>query len=86
MAGIEWSRMLEPPIGAILAGGLVGVVNFVVIGYFWVRSREIRLKERMVQRGFSLAEIERVLLVTTLNQKRRPSTYMPQSQPTTDTG
>lgn len=64
LAEIDWYRFLEPPLGAILLGGLVGVSHLVIGGHFWLRSRETRLKRVMVERGFSAAEIERVMRVS----------------------
>lgn len=64
MSGFDWNQLLEPPLGAILTGGLVTIVLLAVCGYFWLRSRETRLKERMVERGFSAEEIERVIRAT----------------------
>ena len=73
LAVIEWNRLLDPPLGAIIFGAISGVLNFSVIGYFWLRSREIRLKQRMVDRGFSAEEIERVMHATTTRQDRSAS-------------
>lgn len=61
LAAIDWSRLWFPPVPAIVFGTLAGVTNLAVIGYFWLRSRETRLKERMVEKGYSADEIERVV-------------------------
>lgn len=69
LATIEWTRFFDPPIPAIVLGSLGGVANFAVMGYFWLRSLEVRLKEKMVDRGFSAAEIERVVRVRPLSSQ-----------------
>ena len=69
LTAIEWNRLLDPPLGAIIFGAISGVANFAVIGYFWLRSREIRVKQRMVDRGFSAEEIERVMHATTSHNR-----------------
>ena len=61
MTPFDWTRFLDPPLGAIILGGLAGVANFAVIGYFWTCCRQVRLKERLVERGFSAAEIVRII-------------------------
>ena len=80
LAAIEWNRLLDPPIGAIIFGGIAGVFNFAIIGYFWYRSREIRLKERMVDRGFSAEEIERVVYAAPTGPEQRTSPVAPRIQ------
>jgi hypothetical protein len=80
LAAIEWNRLLDPPIGAIIFGGIAGVFNFAIIGYFWYRSREIRLKERMVDRGFSAEEIERVVHAVPARQEHCTSPVAPRVQ------
>ena len=86
VAVIEWNRLLQPPIGAILFGGLAGVANFAVLGYFWLRSREIRLKQRMVDKDFTASEIERVMRATTLEPSYRRRDYTVEPQATADSG
>ena len=69
LATIDWSRFFDPPIPAIVLGSLGGVANLAVAGFFWLRSLEVRLKEKMVDRGFSPAEIERVVGVRPLSSQ-----------------
>ena len=54
-------RFFNPPIPAIVFGSIGGVANAFVIGHFWLQGRVVRLKERMVEQGFSATEVERVM-------------------------
>ena len=57
LALIEWNRLLNPPVPAILFGTLAGVAIVAVVGYFRLRAGDTRLKERMVEKGYSASEI-----------------------------
>lgn len=69
----QWGRLLEPPLGAIIFGGIASAGVFAVIGYFWLRSLELRLKQSMVNRGFSAVEIERVISTSADSKASNPS-------------
>lgn len=69
----QWGRLLEPPLGAIIFGGIASAGVFAVIGYFWLRSLELRLKQTMVERGFSAGEIERVISTSPDSKAAVPS-------------
>jgi hypothetical protein len=83
LAAIDWSRLLDPPLGPIICGAIAGAVNFSVIGYCWIRSREIRLKQRMVERGYSADEIERIARVDMTGRTHHAGQATP---PAPDTG
>lgn len=63
IAEIDWNHLLEPPSGILIVFGLVAVVG--LIAPQWRRMRQhaedVRLKEQMVQRGFTADEIEQVM-------------------------
>ena len=62
IATINWTRILEPPAGILLAAFIVALVS--MIAPQWRRAHRdselTRLKESMIQRGYSADEIERV--------------------------
>ncbi len=62
LATINWTRILEPPAGILLAAFIVALVS--MIAPQWRRAHRdselTRLKESMIQRGYSADEIERV--------------------------
>ncbi len=59
MAEADWSRVLEPELIAGLGFVLIlfGFFSFCV----WTSSRKTRLKDKMVERGFTAAEIKEVM-------------------------
>ena len=61
IANINWTRILEPPAGILLAAFIVALVS--MIAPQWRRAHRdselVRLKESMIQRGYSADEIER---------------------------
>lgn len=63
IAAIDWNRLLEPPNGILIICGAVAAVG--LLAPQWRRMRQhaddARLKEQMVQRGFTADEIERVM-------------------------
>ncbi len=77
LALIEWNRLLNPPVPAILFGTLAGVAIVAVVGYFRLRAGDTRLKERMVEKGYSASEIERVVLAA--SPGRGPTHTPPQA-------
>ena len=77
LALIEWHRLLYPPVPAIVFGALAGVAITAVVGYFLQRVGEIGLKERMVEKGYSASEIERVVLAA--SPGRGPTHTPPQA-------
>lgn len=62
IATINWTRILEPPAGILLAAFIVALVS--MIAPQWRKAHRdselTRLKESMIQRGYSADEIERV--------------------------
>ena len=62
MAEVDWGRILEKgmdgPIQAIL--GILLAIPIVSLIAWW-HMRNIRLKEKMVERGFTASEIEEVM-------------------------
>lgn len=63
IAVFDWSRILKPETLIFIMAGVVAV-SAVVLPQ-WRRVREVeassRLKQKMIDRGFSAEEIERVL-------------------------
>lgn len=63
MAVFDWSRLLRMPTLVFVVGGVIAV--FAIVLPQWRRVREVeaasRLKQKMIDRGFSADEIERVL-------------------------
>ena len=58
--GIDWNVILLkdpviPFVFMLLIGGGIGG------GYLWLKSKTLRLKEKMVDRGFSPQEIEQIM-------------------------
>ena len=62
IAAIDWTRILEPPASILLAAFVVALVSMIAPQWRKAhRDSELnRLKETMVQRGYSADEIERV--------------------------
>ena len=62
LAEIDWNAMFEMPMPLFLCMGLVLMVAIIAPQWSKVgRSRnEARLKEKMIERGYSADEIERV--------------------------
>ena len=63
MAVFHWSQLLEPKTLVFVMAGVVAV-SAIVLPH-WRRVREVeassRLKQKMIDRGYSADEIERVL-------------------------
>ena len=63
LAEIDWNTLLEPPAIVFIVGGIIALVAIIVPQ--WRKAQqaaaEARLKEQMLQRGFSADEIERVI-------------------------
>ena len=63
IAVFDWSRLLKPETLIFIMAGVVAV-SAIVLAH-WSRVREVeaasRLKQKMIDRGFSADEIERVL-------------------------
>lgn len=62
LAEIDWNALFEMPNPVFLCAGIVAVVATIAPQWSKVtRSRnEARLKEKMIERGYSADEIERV--------------------------
>jgi hypothetical protein len=62
IAIIDWNRILEPPASILFAAFIVALVS--MIAPQWRKAHRdselTRLKESMIQRGYSADEIERV--------------------------
>jgi hypothetical protein len=63
LAGIDWNRMLDPPVIVFIVGAIIVVAAIVAPQWRQAAkaSEDARLKEQMIQRGFSVEEIERVI-------------------------
>ena len=63
LAAWDWSQLLRMPTLVFVVGSVIAVIAIVLP--HWRRVREVeaasRLKQKMVDRGFSADEIERVL-------------------------
>ena len=63
LASFDWEELLEMPTLLFLVGGVIAIVA--IVAYHWREAQraagDARLKEQMIQRGFSAAEIERVI-------------------------
>ena len=63
LAGINWNRILDPPVIMFIVGAIIAVAA--IVAPQWRKaakaSEDARLKEQMIQRGFSADEIERVI-------------------------
>lgn len=63
IAAFDWSQLLRTPTIVFVVGGVIAV--FAIVLPHWRRVREVeaasRLKQKMIDRGFSADEIERVL-------------------------
>ena len=63
LASFDWDDLFEPPTIIFLVGGLIAVTA--IVAHQWRRAQkssdDARLKEQMLQRGFSAEEIERVI-------------------------
>ena len=63
LAGIDWDRVFDPPVIVFIVGAIVAVAA--IVAPQWRKaakaSEDARLKEQMIQRGFSADEIERVI-------------------------
>jgi SOS response regulatory protein OraA/RecX len=74
LAGIDWNRILEPPVVMFIVAAIIAVAA--IVAPQWRRSvkasEDARLKEQMIQRGFSADEIERVIRAGA-DEKRGPA-------------
>lgn len=63
VAGIDWNGLLEPPNGILVICGAVCIIALIAPQWRRIRQHadDVRLKEQMVQRGFTADEIEQVL-------------------------
>jgi hypothetical protein len=63
IAGIDWNGLLEPPNGILIICGAVAIIALIAPQWRSIRQHadDVRLKEQMVQRGFTADEIEQVL-------------------------
>jgi hypothetical protein len=63
LASFDWGELLEMPTLIFLVGGVIAITA--IVADQWRRAQktsdEARLKEQMIQRGFSADEIERVI-------------------------
>ena len=63
LASFDWGELLEMPTLIFLVGGVIAVTAIVATQWRQAQktSDNARLKEQMIQRGFSADEIERVI-------------------------
>ena len=63
MAEVDWGLILEKAIEAELIPVILGIPFVIVILSLiaWASTRKTRLKQKMVERGFTAAQIEQVL-------------------------
>lgn len=63
IAVFHWSQLLKMPTLVFIVGGVIAL--FAIVLPQWRRVREVeassRLKQKMIDRGYSADEIERVL-------------------------
>ncbi|MCZ6793018.1 MAG: hypothetical protein O7J95_05320 [Planctomycetota bacterium] len=61
---MNWDKVLRPEILVFVVGGLIAIVAIVssAMKSFATAKLETRLKERLLDQGMSVDEIERILL------------------------
>jgi hypothetical protein len=72
LASVDWNVLLEPPAIVFVAGAIIAVAGIAFPQWRKaVQAREeARLKEQMIQRGFSPDEIERVIRASATEDRR----------------